>query len=226
MEQNMGKQRVVDKAISPQQILQALQAGSITFAQAQQMFNGVIPIGDFRGIAAALDIDLLVKQPLVLAEQQHILGILDGRLEDYDKQTITIPKDAVKDSVVAETLTVPTGEVWFVTIIELAVPAESGGRPAVNWHCDLWTDPAATPSDYGQPFHSDPLSDAAGAAEEWYDEFHPGAPFFAGTNFPMMLRLPAGTVLTLTAKCLNGAATTDLACTIKLYGFIGKSLVD
>lgn len=222
----MGKQRLVNKAISPQELARALAAGDITFAEAQQMYSGVIPIGDYKGGAAAFDIDLMVKQPLVEAEQKHILGILDGREEDYDKQTITIPEDAAKNSVVAEDLTVPDSEVWYVTVVELTTPADAGGRPAINWHCSLWTDRAETPSTYGQPFHSDPLSHAGGLGDTWYDEFHPGSPFFAATNYPVMLRLPAGTVITFTAKCLNASATADMDCTAKLYGFIGKPLVD
>ncbi|GAJ13491.1 unnamed protein product, partial [marine sediment metagenome] len=106
MEKDMGKQRVANKAITPQQILQALQAGSITTVQAQAMFNGVMPVGDYKGIAAIFDLDLLVKQPLVDAEQKHILGILDGRLEGYDLRTLTFAIDAPAGTPLAGTLTV------------------------------------------------------------------------------------------------------------------------
>jgi len=221
----MGERRLVDKTITAQDIARALQTGSITTAQAQQMFNGVMPIGDYKGYAAVLDLDLLVKQPLVLAEQLHILGILDGREEDYDKQTITIPSGAAVNAQVAEQLTVPDGEVWFVTAIELSTPADQGGTPAINWYCSLWTDRSATPSQYGQPFHSTPLSNTPNGGT-WYDEFHSFAPSIAVGNKPVALRLPAGTVITFVATNLTAAATANMACTGKLYGYIGKALVD
>ncbi|GAI91548.1 unnamed protein product, partial [marine sediment metagenome] len=154
MEKDMGKQRVANKAITPQQILQALQAGSITTAQAQAMFNGVMPVGDYKGIAAIFDLDLLVKQPLVDAEQKHILGILDGRLEGYDLRTLTFAIDAPAGTPLAGTLTVPAGPPWYINCVRMFVPADATAGFTVNWHCSLWTDPAAVPSEAGQPFRS------------------------------------------------------------------------
>jgi len=95
----MGKDRVVLKdptfEEAMEKVVKGLQAGSYTTAQIQQMFPGVIPMGDYKGYGALWDIDKAVKQPLVLAEQLHILGILDGREEDYDLQTIRIPTGSV-----------------------------------------------------------------------------------------------------------------------------------
>ncbi|GAI58785.1 unnamed protein product, partial [marine sediment metagenome] len=63
----MGKQKTVDKVLTAEDIVRAMQAGNLTIAQAQQLYNGVMPIGDYKGVAAILDLDLLVKQPLVHA---------------------------------------------------------------------------------------------------------------------------------------------------------------
>lgn len=228
----MGEKRLVSKVVTQQDIVKALMAGDITFAQAQAMYNGVIPIGDYKGAAAALDVDLLVKQPLVHAEGLHVLGILDGREEDYDLQTITIPNGAGINAAVAESLTVPIDEVWFILAMELFTPADVGGTPAINWHNSLWTDRAATPSIYGQPYHLVPLSNTPFGQTVW-EEFHSAAPWMGGpepgappTNKLYPLRLPGGTVLTFVAINLTALATGNMACTAKLYGYIGKALVD
>lgn len=219
----MGDRKLVNQVIDPADAIAALQAGAMTFAQAQRAFNGVFIVGKHKGVPVSLDITTLVE-PLVLAEQLHILGLLDGREEDYDKQTITIPSGAAKDAQVAEQLTVPAGLVAFITAVELVTPADQGGTPAINWHCSLWTDRAATPSAYGQPFHVAALSNSPGGGTFW-DEFVPPANWWAATNKPVVLRLPAGTVITFVATNLTAAATANMACTARLYGYIGKSLV-
>ena len=222
-----SKQRVVDKTISPAEIVKAMMAGSITTAQAQAMYNGVIPIGDYKGIAAILNIDLLVKQPLVLAEQLHILGVLDGREEDYDRQTVTIPASAAALVSVAENLTVPTGEVWFLTAIESILPASGGANIITgNWHCSLWTDRAAVPSAFGQSFHAAAFNFGVGGGTQ-FDEFSPPAVWWVITNKPYPLRLPAGTVLTFVATNTGVAApAAAVNAVFNIHGYIGKSLVD
>ena len=225
--ENMGKQRVVNKTRSPAEIVQALQAGSITIAQAQAMYNGVIPIGDYKGIAAILDLDLLVKQPLVLAEQLHILGLLDGREEDYDRQIVTIPASAAILDSVAEILTVPAGEVWFVTAVESILPA-SGGTNIIagNWYCSLWTDRAVTPSPYGQPFHATAFNFGVGGGTQ-FDEFSSPAVWWVITNKPYPIRLPGGTVITFVATNTGAIApAAAVNARFNLYGYIGKALVD
>ena len=138
----MGKQNPVDKTIGPAEIVRALQAGSITIAQAQAMYNGAIPIGDYNGIAAIFDLDALVKQPLVWAEQQHILGILDGREEDYDLQTLTPTAGEAIGTNHDASLTVPTGEVWYLSDVQGEVPNTALCSLDYQWFCDLWPDHA------------------------------------------------------------------------------------
>lgn len=217
--------KLVDKTIDPADAVAACAAAAMTWAQAQRAFNGVFVIGKHKGEATILDITTLVE-PLVLAEQQHILGLLDGREEDYDLQTITIPKDAVADASVRERLTVPAGEVWFITAVELTTPADQGGTPTLNWRCSLWTDRAATPDPDGQAFRAlgEEFSNSPGGGTG-YDEFVPPANWWAARNKPVMLRLPAGTVITAVATNTGAKATANMDCTLRLYGFIGKSLV-
>jgi len=221
----MGKEKLVDKAITKDDIIRGLMAGSYTVAQAQAMFAGMWPIGDYKGYACLWDLDAAVKQPLVTAEQLHIMGILDGRLEDYDIQTVTIPLAAALGAIVTGGLTVPTGEVWFINAVRMISPADIGGSPSMNWHCSLWTDPAATPSAFGQPFHPAAINFTPGGGTQW-DEFGIPATIWDPSNKPMMLRLPAGAVITFTVTNTLAIATGAMACTMALFGSIGKSLVD
>ena len=225
----MGKDKLVDKTITPQQILQALQAGSITTAQAQQMFNGVMPVGDYKGAAAILDLDLLVVQPLVNAELAHILGILDGRLEGTDLVTLTTIVGATSPvgTVLTGALTVPEGEVWFINTVETYVNCTGAANGLVgNWRCSLWPDRATTPSEAGQSFHpAAGLVAAAGATLTTLDEFGPIATAWVITNKVPLLRLPAGAIITFTLVTTTAQVDVAAASTLKLYGSVGKPLV-
>ena len=224
----MGKTRVIDKEMSleeaSQVVMSALQAGSLTTAQMQRMFPGYIPLGDRRGAGVMWDIDLAVNQPLVLSEQLHIAGLLDGREEDYDLETVTIPNGANVNTALSGQLTVPSGQVWFVNAVRITLPADQGGSPSANWHCSLWEDRAATPSVFGQPFRAVALNFGPGGGVQ-DDEFCQPANWWAVTNKPWLLRLPAGAVITLAIVNTGAVATAAMACTIQLFGFVGRPLV-
>ena len=225
----MGKDRIADKAISPQEVVKALMAGSITIAQAQAMYNGVLPIGDYKGAAAILDLDALVKQPLVLAEQQHILGILDGREEDYDLKTLTTIVGATSPigTLLTGSLTVPAGEVWFINAVQTYVNCTGAANGLVgNWRCSLWPDRAITPSEAGQSFHpAAGLVAAAGATLTTLDEFGPIATAWVITNKVPLLRLPSGATITFTLVTTTAQVDVAAASTLQLYGSVGKQLV-
>lgn len=220
----MGERKLVNKIINPAEFVRALQAGGMTLAQAQAVFNGMWLIGKYKGVPASLDIDTLVE-PLIQAEQLHILGILDGRVEDHDLVTVTIPLGALANAALTGTLTVPAGEVWFINAVRMVTPADNGGSPTVNWHCSLWPDPAATPSVFGQPFHAAAINFTPGGGTQW-DEFGIPATIWDAANKPMMLRLPGGTVITFTVVNAGAVALGAMACTLALFGSIGKPLVD
>jgi len=218
----MGERKIVDKSVGPAEIVRALQTGNITIAQAQQMFNGVMPIGDYKGAAAILDLDALVKQPLVLAEQLHVLGNLDGGTEDTDLQTITVPAGALATAVVSETLEVPAGEVWYINAVVGTCLADATGTIVYNWRCSLFPD--ALGSELGGLYHTNWIATPLGPQ---YDEFSAIATLFAVGNKPMPLRLPAGA--TITGQLMNAAgaaAATGVTGTLQLYGWRGKPLVD
>jgi len=220
----MGKQDVKSKVVSPAEIVRALQSGSITTAQAQQMFNGVMPIGDYKGIASVFDLDKLVNQPSILAEQQHVLGILSGREEDYDLQTVDVVLAEVIGTAHVAQLTVPDDELWFVQAIETTVPASGGvSQYGTNWFCSLWTDRVGALG-YGQPFWGAEQLSAVGGSN-WFDEFGVAPNVFAVSNKQPVLRAPAGTVFTFIVTTRTLACDLALNVTFQVWGYRGKPLV-
>jgi len=221
MEENMGRQRVVNKAITPQQILQALQAGSITIAQAQQMFNGVMPIGDYKGIAAIFDLDLLVNQPLVQAERLYALDKLDAR----DIVTAAVPIGTLLAAVIrARSTAVPVGEVWYINRATINIPAQTGAEGIVqaNFRISSWAIPDV---------RAGLVADADGRAY-WPADLGTAAVDAFVVDFPAQgelgeeLRLVAGDVITLVATVTTAnIATVAKDTTLTFWGRKGKLLV-
>lgn len=225
---DMGKQKLVDKTLQtlegspmPQQL------SGMTVAQALQNRLGVYLLGGYKGATTFLDLDKLVNEPLVKVEQQHILGILDGREEDYDLQTITPVVGDPIGTVYAQTLVVPSGQVWYINAVRTVLNTTGAAQGLVgNWRCSLWPDKGATPQEAGQSFHPAPgLIRAPGGSTTWLDEFGPIATAWEITNKLPLLRLPAGTMITFTVATTTAVVDLAVTSTLQLYGFVGKKLV-
>jgi hypothetical protein len=217
----MGERRVVpgNRQLSPLQVAYNLTPALATGGRTAGSL-GYVPIGYYKGAAAFFDLDKMANQPLAWAERQHILGILDGREEDYDLQTVTVPAGALTGQVLSGTLTVPAGVVFYVSCVELTVGVDPAPGAVLTgfWRCSLWTDRAATPNAAGQLFNS--LGDVGNV----FHEFGEWTTLLAITNKTPLLRLPAGAVITFTITTV-GAASAAIASTLQLYGTVGKALV-
>jgi len=225
--EKMGRQKLVDKTIMPQEIGSLQTVSGLTVAQALQSRLGVYLLGGYKGATTFVDFDKLVNEPLVKAELEHILGILDGREEDYDLQTITPAVGDPIGTAYAQTLIVPAGEVWYINAVRTTLNTTAAAQGLVgNWRCSLWTDRAATPSEAGQSFHpAAGLVQAAGGTTTWLDEFGPIATAWLITNKIPLLRLPGGTIITFTLVTTTAIVDLAVANTLQLYGFKGKKLV-
>jgi len=220
----MGEKKLVDKAIRPMTSLTNLTPAMVTGGQNVGLL-GSLPIGYYKGSAAFWDLNLAVNEPNVQAEWQHILGILDGREEDYDLQTVSLAALAATGTTATGTLTVPTGEVWYVSTVELFSPALGAGcQVGANWYCSMWTDRVGSLG-HGQPYHAAEQLSGLNAAQTVTDDFWYTAPILGVGNKATMLRLPAGTVLTATFAVRTLAAVNTIACTMIVRGSIGKPLV-
>ena len=215
----MGKQRPVDKTIRPLTTLTNLTPAIVTASTAVGNL-GNLPIGYYKGGTAFWDLDLAVNQPNVLAEQMHILGNIDGATEDTNLQTITAGA-IVAGVTVTETLTVPTGFVWYINAIVGTCVADATGTIVYNWRCSLFPDAAGNV--LGGVYHTAWLATPLAPQN---DEFSAIAVVFGIGNKPVPLRLPAGT--TVSGQLMNAAgaaAATGVVATFQLFGWVGKTLV-
>ncbi len=219
----MGKQNTVEK-------LGLVRAQTLTTVTPDQVTNrtvgelGTLPIGSYKGSAAFWDLDKAVNQPLIDAERRHILGILDGREEDYDLQTLGIVAAEAIGTAHSATLTVPAGETWFITFISTTLPASGGANIiAANWFCSLWTDRVGALGN-GQAFHAAAVDFGAGGGNQ-LDEFTAAGPVWANTNKDVALRAPAGTVFTVIFTNTIAVAAGAVNATFQVFGYLGKPLV-
>ena len=220
---SMGRQRTVDKTLRPLTSLTNLTPATVTGGIAINSL-GHIPIGVYKGAAAFWDLDKAVNQPLVTAEQQYILGILSGREEDYDLQTAAIVLAEAIGTAHTLTLTVPTGELWYVQGIETTVPASGGvSQYGTNWYCSMWTDRVGALG-FGQPFWGAEQLHAVGGANT-FDEFGVAPLAFAVANKQAVLRAPAGTEFTFVVTTRTLACDLAVAVTWQVWGYLGKLLV-
>ena len=218
----MGEKKLVDKTIIPQQVLYDLTPQAATRDRNAGSL-GVVPIGYYREAAAFWDLDKAVNQPNVWAEQQHILGILDGREEDYDLQTLSIAAgEAVGTSHDAQ-LSVPDDEVWFINRVRMYVPKTLECSVDANWYCSLWKE-RISDLGYGQPFYGAARNDGVGGPFTYDAEFGGARTAFGTNSKEVQLRAPGGTIFTVvfTTRTAVGEA---IDCTFQLFGYIGKSLV-
>ena len=125
----MGKQKVVDKTISPMQVgLTTLTPAVVTGGRAVNTL-GVIPIGNYKGAAAFIDLDKLVNQPLVLAEKAYALDRIDSR----DGVQVTVPNGTALAAIVTGEKLVPAGEVWYLNRLSVVCPAaDATGTASFN----------------------------------------------------------------------------------------------
>jgi len=231
---DMGKRRLVDKAIRP--LTTTLTNVTPAMVTASGYANiGRIPMAYYKGNVAFWDLDLAVNQPNVVAEQKWMLGILSGRELAYDFVTVNAPITTVAGTLLSGTLTVPTGELWLVNAVRMACPGDAVAGFTMNWYCSLWTDRVGALG-FGQPFH-DPAAalgnlvglathvNPAGGAIVQLDEFGEIATAWLASNKVPLLRLPAGTVITFTVLTDSGLPAVATACTLQLYGSMAKILV-
>lgn len=171
------------------------------------------------GSLRVLNLDTL-RQLQVLAELQHILGVIDER----DRIEATVAAGAAIGAEASDEIEVPAAEVWYLSILELVSPAESGPGVGdilqVNFRVSIWPDPADT---HGQSFWENPQGTVG--LDTFYAEFHPGAPLFAATNHSTLLRLPGGSKIRLEAVLAGAAAGANLTATLTPYGYKGKKLI-
>jgi hypothetical protein len=222
---------------------------NVTPQQLLQQGHGAFNLGMYKGSLAVVDLDKQVNQPLVLAEEKYTLGILDGRLLNYDAVQVTTGAGDVTGTTKRARLTVPAGQVWIIHAVQIYVPKDTTGAVNVNWRCSLWPDQVATggtPDADGQAFLE---TDGVGtnAIGIWNFLFGTlpvstnigsivalagaagalGSAIATPKAMPKPLRLPGGSVITVqeTVNAVNGTIVLALPVTLSVYGYVAKALV-
>ena len=137
--ENMGKQKLVDKTIVPQEAgPMPQQIAGLTVAQALQQRLGVYLLGGYKGQTVFTDLDKLVNEPLALVEGIYSLDRLDAR----DVITATFPITSPIGTVVTGQLVVPAGELWLLNRINLVRALMGAGEIAqINFRISAWQFP-------------------------------------------------------------------------------------
>jgi len=213
-----GRQKVVDKTVTPLQIV-SLTPTEATRGRAPSTL-GYLPIGNYKGAPAFLDLDKLVNQPLVQAERLYALDRLDAR----DIITATIPNASpLNTSIRARLGPVPSDEVWFLNRLVLVSPVALVTEVIqVNCRVSIWAVPdvrgGATVDPDGRSYWP---ADQGTVALDTYIVDLP-----AQGELGEELRLPPGGVVTLVATLTAGAPSTGaLDATLTPFGRKGKLLV-
>lgn len=245
MKQLVDKRAIELETISGRKIIRDVRAlgvsplsTNVTPLQLLQSGQGSFPLGMYKGGLAVTDLDKAVNQPLVKSEKEFIAGVFDGRLAGYDVVTATAIGAAAIGTVYRARLTVPAGQVWYMSNMEIGVPKDTTCTFDINWRCSLWPDVVAvggTPDADGQAYLP---SDIVGTNAALTHKFAFGpapittnafATFIAtGTLKPLstLIRLPGGAVLTLQATVrTNVVVLASVAITMSIAGYIGKALV-
>ena len=199
------------KLIMPQQIR----------AATPPIIGSVIAGGWDSGDWRTLNLDTL-RQIWRLSERIHPVGKLDSR----NAATATIPCGATAASVHSGTITVPTGELWFVQSIYVLLPYSASCVLSANFRISRWPDDDASPANaLGKAFWASDKVLVDGRDETFQAEFYTSAPNLDKENLDVPLRLLGGDTITLEMTLVSGspAAACGLCPTITPYGY--KALV-
>jgi hypothetical protein len=134
--EKMGRQRLVDKVIVPQEAgVMPQQLAGLTVAQALQNRLGVYLLGGYKGATVFIDLDKLVNQPLILAEKGYALDRIDSR----NGVQVTVPNGTALAAVVTGAIEVPAGEVWYLNRLSVVCPAaDATGTCSFNILVSSW----------------------------------------------------------------------------------------
>jgi len=134
--EKMGRQKLVDKTIVPQEnSVMPQQLSGLTVAQALQNRLALYLLGGYKGQSVFVDLDKLVNQPLVLAEKAYCQDKVDSR----NGVKVTVENGAGVGDVVTGEIAVPAGEVWYLNRLSVVCPAaDADGSASFNILVSPW----------------------------------------------------------------------------------------
>ena len=216
----MGRQKLVNKTITPQEVGALQTLTGLNVAAALQQRLGVFLLGGYKGQPVFVDLDMLVNEPLALVEGLYA----QDRLDDRDVITATIPAAAAIGTVVRDELEVPTGELWLLNRINLVRALMGAGEIAqINFRISSWQVPdvrgGATVNAGGRTYLPATLN-ATDAVAIDVDIDLP-----AQGELGSDLRLKAGDILTLEVTLAGAVAAAARDITLTPFGRKIRKLV-
>ena len=208
----------VEERVTPQQLPGVLPpTGWVPPLDTKMTLIGVYNTQSGRWVG--LPIQALVEA-LVQAESKYALD----RIDDRDGVQATIPNGSAVGTEVTASITVPSGEVWFLNRLVVTSPADSGAGEivTVNVRISKWQAPDSRTgtaiNDAGRSYWANAQGTTAA------DTYTIDLP--AQGELGEELRLFAGDTITLVATLTTAAAGADLTATLKPYGRKAKRLVE
>jgi hypothetical protein len=212
--ENMGRQKLVDKTIVPQEAgVMPQQLSGLTVAQALQNRYGQYLLGGYKGQTTFADFDKLVNEPLALVEGIYSLDRLDAR----DIITATFPINSPIGTMVTDQLVVPAGELWLLNRINLFRGLMGAGEIAqINFRISAWQFPDARGGATVNPNGRAYLAAALNATDAIAIDADIDLP--AQGELGAELRLKAGDIITLEATLAGAIAAAARDVTLTPFG--------
>ena len=197
----------------PQQGMKAQQG--LVLAAPPYLIGGVISGGWDAGAWRVLNLDTL-RQLWRLSERIQPAGKLDSR----NTVTATIAAGSAVGVVAEATLTVPSGELWFIQALQVVSPPEcaagEGQIVQVNFRISAWPDDDDSDED-GKLFWA--TGRGTIGTDTYWQELYTSAPMLAPENLDVPIRLAAADYITLIATLTGAAATAAMNATLTPYGY-------
>ena len=212
--ENMGRQKLVDKTVLPQEVGALQTLAGLNVAQALQQRLGTFLIGGYKGQSVFVDLDKLVNEPLALVEGIYALDKIDAR----DAITATLPLGAPIGTVITAALTVPAGELWIVEQVTLEGDAPAAAEEVhANFRIGFWQFSdirgGAVVNNAGRLYLP-----ADVVADDTPTDIDETIVFGAVTELGTPLRLSGGSVLTLVTTQAGAVAAAANAVVLTPFG--------
>lgn len=202
----------------PSEQLKAKQVSGPISIGIPPLVGSVISGGWDEGDLRVLNLDTL-RQLWRYGEAVQPIGKVDTR----NTLSVTVPITAALNESFTGALTVPAGELWFITTIAITKPAAlTTDIILVNFRVSSWLDDAVVPSSAGKLFF--PAGQGGLGADTFYAEFFGAAVFLGFENLPVPLRLVGGDYLTLVATLTGAVIAAAQTTTLTAYGYKARLL--
>lgn len=187
-------------------------------AQIPPIIGSVVAGGWDAGSLRTLNLDTLAQLWRLLERSS---GDMIGKLDSRDAATATIAAAAAVGTIATATITVPSGELWFVQEVDVLIPVDATGVITANFCFSTWTQADACTTCW---YWAADKALENGFAETFDAEFYTGAPLCDKEYMDVPQRLVAGDSIILQATLITAVPTLAMNTVITPFGYRAKIL--